>query len=178
MPESNSILLLAEYNQLMNQRQFAAAALLPDADLYQDKGAFFKSVFGTLNHILVGDVVWLKRFATHFPNLNALSCVREWEWPSSLAALLHNDLEALKTERELVDQALVDWCRTLSDDNLKECVEYSNMAGMPFKKPLESLIHHLFLHQTHHRGQITTLLSQFGVEFGETDFVEIIDNCG
>ena len=177
MPELNSILLLAEYNQLMNQRQFAAAALLPDSNLYQDKGAFFKSVFGTLNHILVGDIVWLKRFASHFPDHNELSCVRTREWPASLAALLHNDLEALKAEREHVDQALVEWCRTLSGDSLKACVAYSNMAGKPFKKPLESLIHHLFLHQTHHRGQVTTLLSQCGVDFGETDLVEIIDEC-
>jgi len=48
------------------------------------------------------------------------------------------------------------------------------MKGSSFQKDFSSLINHLFLHQVHHRGQATTLLSQFGVDFGETDLIEII----
>lgn len=54
--------LQADYNRLMNQRQYEACANLSEAQLKQDQGAFFKSILGTLNHILVGDIIWLKRF--------------------------------------------------------------------------------------------------------------------
>jgi len=60
---------------------------------------------------------------------------------------------------------------------MDECIFYLNMAGNAFSKPFLSLINHLFLHQVHHRGQVTTLLSQFGVDFGDTDLIEIIGEC-
>jgi len=57
MSNVKQIILFAEYNQLMNQRQYAAAGNLSEAELREDKGAFFKSILGTLNHILVGDII-------------------------------------------------------------------------------------------------------------------------
>ena len=54
----NQFKLMAEYNQLMNKRLYKATAELSDIEIKEDKGAFFKSIFGTLNHILVGDILW------------------------------------------------------------------------------------------------------------------------
>lgn len=178
MTDINQLALLAEYNQLMNYRQYEAAAKLTDSDLYEDKGAFFKSVFGTLNHILVGDIVWLKRFSVHPSSRKALSYLNELEKPKSLDVLLFTDFDELKKEREKIDQIIIEWVNQLSDTDLTTCITYTNMAGNSFSKPFLSLINHLFLHQVHHRGQVTTLLSQCGVDFGETDLIEIIDECG
>ena len=83
----------------------------------------------------------------------------------------------LKEERKKIDQIIVEWIKCLSHADINECISYSNMAGKSFSKPYVSLINHLFLHQVHHRGQVTTLLSQFGVDFGETDLIEIISEC-
>ena len=177
MSEIKQFALLAEYNQVMNQRQYAAAEKLSKAELCEDKGAFFKSVLGTLNHILVGDIIWLKRFSAQSSSCEALSYIAELENPKSLDAVLFMDFCDLKEERKKIDQIIVEWIKCLSHADINECISYSNMAGKSFSKPYVSLINHLFLHQVHHRGQVTTLLSQFGVDFGETDLIEIISEC-
>ena len=54
--------LMARYNEWMNSRLYALCADLPDAELYKDRGAFFKSIYLTLNHIMYGDLAFLSRF--------------------------------------------------------------------------------------------------------------------
>lgn len=161
----------------MNQRLYAAAGRLSATELREDKKAFFKSVLGTLNHILVGDILWLTRFSEHPSSTEPLSCIRKLPRPKSLDAMLFDDFGALSREQEKVDQVILDWIRQLDDDDLRSCLTYTNTAGKVFTKPFASLIQHLFLHQVHHRGQVTTLLSQYGVDFGETDLIEIIGEC-
>ena len=162
----------------MNQRQYDAADNLSKENLNKDKGAFFKSVLGTLNHIMVGDIIWLKRFSEHPSSTESLSYILELDKPKSLDTTLFTDFGRLKEERDKIDDVIINWIGDLSDNDLNGCVTYTNMAGESFTKPFTSLISHLFLHQVHHRGQITTLLSQFGVDFGETDLIEIINECG
>ncbi len=159
----------------MNQRLFDSAAQLSNEELKKDRLAFFKSVLGTLNHIMVGDIIWLKRFAEHSSSKSALSYVSKLDKPDSLDAMLFNDIESLKKEREIIDEVIVQWVKNLTEADISDYISYENMAGKPFKKQFSSLISHLFLHQVHHRGQATTLLSQSGIDFGDTDLIEIID---
>jgi len=170
----NQFSLLAQYNQLMNQRQYDAAGLLSHQSLNKDCGAFFQSVLGTLNHLMVGDLVWLKRFATHPSSSQALEYFSSLEKPKSLDTLIFDDFETLKAERKLIDELIIKWVDGLSEADLQTSLQYHDMAGDPYHKSFGNLIHHLFLHQVHHRGQVTTLLSQFGVDFGETDILEIL----
>lgn len=173
----NQFVLLAEYNQLMNQRQYNATTNLSEVELCEDKGVFFKSVLGTLNHIIVGDIIWLKRFAKQTPNSESLSYIQELKKPKSLDTILFTDFDKLRKERETIDEIIIHWVNKLVDSDINKCISYKNMMGKSFVKPFYSLLNHLFLHQIHHRGQVTALLSQFGVNFGETDIIEIIDDC-
>jgi uncharacterized damage-inducible protein DinB len=176
MSQLKQFALLAEYNRLMNQRQMEAAARLPAEILRRDAGAFFDSILGTLNHIMVGDIVWMKRFANHPSHYPSLDYLREREHPTTLDQILHTDLDALEAERAKLDGILIDWCSELKQEDLDTALNYKNMMGKAFSKNLGDLILHLFLHQTHHRGQVTTLLCQQGVDFGDTDLIEIIPN--
>lgn len=171
-----TIQLHASYNQLMNQRLYHAASQLSPEQLSADKGAFFGSVLGTLNHIVVGDTIWLQRFATHPHCQHALAKINEEPRPARLDSLLYDDLAALTTARERIDAIILNWVATLDNDTLATPLRYRNMAGDPFCKPFGGLITHLFLHQIHHRGQVTTLLSQEGIDFGDTDLIEFIDD--
>lgn len=173
----NQFRLFADYNKLMNQRLLESAGRLDDDQLKSDRGAFFKSVLGTLNHILVADIIWLQRFQSHPANRKALAYFDTLDRPQVLDAMLFDDLISMKTEREKIDALLIDWIAGLSERDIEACLSYRNMAGKPQRKPIGSLISHLFLHQVHHRGQATTLISQSGVDFGETDLLEIIDDC-
>lgn len=87
MSQLNQFALLAEYNQLMNQRLYEAAATLSMDELNRDQKAFFKSVLGTLNHILVGDIIWLKRFAEQSSNAEALSYILKLDKPEYLVSI-------------------------------------------------------------------------------------------
>ena len=168
--------LFGEYNQLMNQRLYDAASQLSTDDLHKDKGAFFKSVIGTLNHILVGDIIWLKRFSSHPSAEHVLSYISSLEKPKSLDSILYVDFEQLREERVKIDKVIIEWINSLSESNIEGSISYENMAGTKFNKLFSSLISHLFLHQVHHRGQVTTLLFQSGIDFGDTDLIEIIND--
>ena len=172
----NQFVLFAEYNKLMNQRIMESASQLSGEDLKADRGAFFKSVLGTLNHILVGDIIWLKRFSTHPASNKSLEYINQLSHPTSLNAILFDDLTDLKTERKRIDEIIINWVANLSENDIENCLSYHNMAGESQNRQIASLISHLFLHQVHHRGQATTLLSQSGIDFGDTDILEIIDD--
>jgi len=168
---------MAQYNQWMNEKLYSTAGQLCDDALNQDQGAFFKSILGTLNHILVGDLVWLKRFANHLAAHPALDYVRNIETPKSLDQILYTDFSELGDKRKQLDQVIIDWCQQLTDSDLATALTYHNMKDEPATKNFGSLILHLFNHQTHHRGQVTTLLSQNGLDVGETDLLALIPNA-
>jgi len=102
----------------MNQRMMKSADQLSGEQLKSDRGAFFRSVLGTLNHILVGDIIWLKRFGGHPASARALEYLATLDDPESLGILLYDDLESLKTEREKIDEILIAWIAGLSENDL------------------------------------------------------------
>lgn len=166
--------LMARYNQWMNENIYEAASELDQATLNADQGAFFKSILGTLNHILVGDIIWLQRLAEHPSNFAALDRIKTIPRPISLDVLLYEDIELLRDERYLIDKALIDLCDQIEIYDLNQPLSFTNMKGKRFEKRFGYLLQHLFNHQTHHRGQVSTLLSQNGVELAVTDLLAII----
>lgn len=172
----NQIKLMAKYNQWMNQSLYQATAKLPIEKLELDKKAFFGSVIGTLNHIIVGDIVWLKRFSKHPANHRQLELVRKIEQPKSLDKILYADFGELSKQRQNLDSTIINWCNELTEADLSDRLEYKNMKGVPAIREFGSLIFHFFNHQTHHRGQVTTLLFQEGVDVGVTDLLTLIPN--
>lgn len=95
MDRIEQMTLLATYNQWMNHKVYDAAARLTDDELRVDRQAFFGSVFGTLNHLTLGDTVWLKRFALHPAGYAALAPLNSFAAPSDLKQLAFTDLDEL-----------------------------------------------------------------------------------
>ncbi len=168
--------LMARYNQWMNEKVYSAAGGLSDAELRRDRGAFFGSILGTLNHLLVADTIWLKRFAAHPGSPQAIRFVRERPDPAALDQVLHEDLASLRQERRVLDEAILEWARDLDAETLAGTLDYRNTKGEPFTDSFLNLVQHFFNHQTHHRGQVTTLLSQAGLNVGSTDLLVLIRN--
>ncbi|KAF1715578.1 damage-inducible protein DinB [Pseudoxanthomonas yeongjuensis] len=169
MTEQSHFALLADYNRWMNRKLYAAAATLDADALAQDRGAFFGSILGTLNHLVVADTIWLKRFASHPAHVRTLRALAEVPLPNALDAVPFPDFAALRTHREWLDALIVDWTRTAPEGGWNQVLSYGNTRGVPFRKRMDLLMLHFFNHQTHHRGQATTLLSQADVDVGETD---------
>lgn len=166
--------LLASYNQWMNAKVYEAAGQLTATDLAKDRGAFFGSILGTLNHIVVGDTIWLKRFATHPSCLTSLREVAGLPNPASLNQIIFDDFSSLRKQRNWLDEQIVNWIGELSDDDLDYALSYHNTKGVSANKCYSNLLLHFFNHQTHHRGQVSTLLSQAGADIGVTDLLVLV----
>lgn len=163
--------LLADYNQWMNDKLYTAAATLPPGELGAERGAFFGSLQGTLNHLLVADTIWLKRFAAHPAGFAALAPLAGDVNPQQLDQPLDADLAAMHARRTALDAVIVALLDEMMEDDLDMLLAYRNMKGVPSQRAFGSVLLHFFNHQTHHRGQATTLLSQAGVDVGVTDLL-------
>ena len=169
--------LMAHYNQWMNQRMYAAASRLEANLLMKDQGACFGSVFGTLQHLAVGDTIWLLRFATHPSGFASLAPLQHGPKPTALNQPLFAHWADLQAYRQKLDATLVAWSQEIQPAHLAQPLHYTNMAGVKQCKAFAPLVTHIFNHQTHHRGQASTLLHQMGVDVGVTDLLALIPDA-
>jgi len=152
--------MFAGYNTWANERLYDAVAQLSDEDYRADHGAFFKSVHGTLNHLLVADRVWMHRFTG------------EGNMPPSLDAILHDDFEALRASRQAEDQRIIGYVAGLTDADIAGEIRFSGMGQTAeMVHPLRSALSHVFNHQTHHRGQAHCLLTKITGDAPSLDLI-------
>ncbi|RAX40645.1 DinB family protein [Rhizobium tropici] len=143
--------MLADYNRWANVQVYNAAADLSDAEFHEDRGAFFGSLHGTLNHLLIADRLWMHRF-------NGTGGV-----PASLDTVLHDTLEGLHSLREAEDRNIMTWLETLDADALAVDITYTSILRPgAIIVPLHAAVSHMFNHHTHHRGQCHTILTSLG----------------
>ena len=149
---------MARYNQTMNAQVYAACSGLSDEERRRDRGAWFKSIHGTLNHVLLCDKMWLGRFSGQpFP-------------ATSLDMELFESWDELWAERARFDEVLVAWIDNLDAEQLRGELRFT-----PISRPVEMVmpmwlcVAHLWNHQTHHRGQATALMEAAGADSGVTD---------
>jgi uncharacterized damage-inducible protein DinB len=174
MTTPEQIVLMAAYNAQMNRQLYDAAARLPPAELAADRKAFFGSILGTLNHLLAGDTIWLKRFAAHPSRPAALAPLGDVAPPSGLTHSFGDNLPALLAQRRQRDELITQWAAAISAADLLAPLEYRSSRGDLYRKDFGAVIVHFFNHQTHHRGQISTLLTQAGVDLGVTDLIAMV----
>jgi uncharacterized damage-inducible protein DinB len=166
---------LARYNTWMNERLYGVVAALSDDERRRDLGAFFRSIHGTLNHILLADRAWLGRFTRD----RAIAESRDAAgvpipMTGRLDQALYDDFGDLGRERGATDAVIERWVGTLDTDALTRPFRYRGTSGHEFEHPLWWAVSHFFNHQTHHRGQVTTLLTQLGRDPGVTDMIALL----
>jgi uncharacterized damage-inducible protein DinB len=160
---------LARYNRWMNEKLYAVASKLTDEERRRDRGAFFKSIHGTFNHLLLADRVWMGRFT-------GVDLHGDWLGPDGIRSLdqeLYSDFDELRRERLNMDKDIERWVGTLTSEKLTSPLRYVR-KDITYDHPLWWSVAHLFNHQTHHRGQVTTLLMQAGHDPGVTDMIAMM----
>jgi uncharacterized damage-inducible protein DinB len=172
------IRLMANYNRWMNGKCLDAAAKLPHDAVTADRGAYFQSILGTLNHLCVVDIVWLRRFAKHSAAYSSLDGLRDFPEITSLRQTIAEALPPLRIRRGELDAIVVAWTEAIEAQDLDHSLEFETMGRQPSRKNFGALVLNLFNHQTHHRGQLTTLLTQAGVDVGVTDLYALIPDEG
>lgn len=155
-----NLLLQARYSQWVNQRLYDASATLVDEERKQDRGVFFHSIHGTWNHLLLGDRVWLARLQAQPVPYQRLDLE------------LYADFAELRAAQTDCDQALLDWIQGLQTDDLQRRIAFRSLStGQDKVLAVATMLTTLLIHKTHHRGQITALLSQCGCDYGNIDFI-------
>ena len=150
--------LMARYNAWMNGKLYEVCAAIDDAERRRDRGAFFGSIHATLDHVVYADLAFLSRFTGDPP-----------EAPE-LGVELYRDFDALRDARNALDARIERWVEGFTDEWLARALSYaSKVDGAARSLPHWALVVHMFNHATHHRGQVTTLLSQMGLDVGPTD---------
>lgn len=156
---------MARYNSEMNRRVYAAAATLGDKQRRADVGLFWKSLHGTLCHLLWGDRQWMSRFDGWPPNT----------LPNPQSPTLIHDFEELRAARVDADARIEAFAHRIDDAWLASDLEwYSGAAKANLRKGKRGLLMQFFNHQTHHRGQAHAALTRHGVDPGDTDLFLIV----
>jgi len=166
--------LMANYNRWMNQRLYEAASGLSEEEVVKERGAFFGSIFQTLNHVAAGDTLWLHRFSQHPEASTLRAALVPFPPPTSLTQEMAVSLGNLKEYRNVLDEVILRWSETFTTEQLASDLIYRNIAGQSYSKNFGYLVQHFFNHQTHHRGQASTLLFQAGIDIGVTDLLAVM----
>lgn len=154
--------IMARYNAWQNRSLVNAADTLTEDARRADRGAFFGSIFGTLNHILWGDTMWMSRLAGWDKPTGSIG-----ETPKYIADWAPYTVRRIKTDARI--QA---WADRLTLENLDgDLAWYSGAVDANVQKPLKLCVQHFFNHQTHHRGQVHAMLTAAGTKPDDTDIV-------
>jgi uncharacterized damage-inducible protein DinB len=166
---------LARYNGWFNQRLYDACEQLGDGERKRDRGAFFGSIHNTLNHLVWGDQLWLARFAAQEGAEAVALGGGLLDLPPGAAhgTVLYAEWAQLRAQRARLDAAIESWLAAVPADFPLRTMHYSNTRGVQRQHPMWMGLTHFFNHQTHHRGQVTTLLAQAGVDPGMTDLIAL-----
>lgn len=149
---------MATYGHWMNSRMMAACSAIPAEERSRDLGAFFKSLHGTLDHILWADLIWLSRFDGTAPPV------------AKRESLFRPDWDELLADRAAADDRIAAWAACVTPEWLATPLSYvTKFNPHRWTLPAWIAVTHFFNHGTHHRGQATTLMMQLGVDPGVTD---------
>jgi len=155
---------LAAYNRWANRRLYAAVAQLPPGEFEKERPAFFRSIRGVLNHVLVGDRIWLGRMEGRESGL------------SRLDAVPYADLAALRSAREAEDARIEEFAADFDAAKRGGALTYTTIVPPATRTtPWPLVFGHFFNHQTHHRGQAHDLLSQTPVAPPPLDFLYFVN---
>lgn len=152
----------ALYNRWANARLYDALYQVPTEEYKLDRGMFFKSIHGTLNHLMVADKIWLRRITGVGPDLKKLD------------EILYDHFSFLREAREGVDYEIIETVAAFSNEDYGREFSYQTTSGEPHSDILAIILTHFFNHQTHHRGQIHNCLSQIGVNAPSLDYIRFI----
>jgi len=150
--------MLAHYNQWANQKLFSILTTLTEEQLNQDCRAYFKSLMQTANHLLVGDLLWFERIKGGVASNYALD------------ETLYPQISALIPARFEHDQSLIGFLNEYDETAFNRLITYIR-RGQAYTEPLIEILAHLFNHQTHHRGQMHSMVFQLTGKSLELDLI-------
>ena len=153
-------MMFAAYNRWANARVYDAAEALTDKEWQKDTGAFFGSMMATLNHLVVADRIWMRRFT-------GLG-----EAPNALDTIVDRTLAGLRAARIAEDARISAWIDALQPLEFDGRFTYVTVTDIrTVSQRIAPALAHFFNHQTHHRGQAHTILTALGKPSLQLDMI-------
>lgn len=154
---------LARYNIWATDRLVQVLETVSDEDFFKDQGLFFKSIFGTLNHILVGEHdLWFARFSQGRSEALALD------------RIIESDRQLLLKTLQQKSYHWIEFLQQLDPAVFAQQLHYTTTTGQALSLPYAATLQHVFNHSTHHRGQISAALTQMGYPSPVMDLVYML----
>jgi uncharacterized damage-inducible protein DinB len=163
-----TIILLAKYNQIVNQKMNAVIQTLNDEEWNRDLGGYFKSIRGTASHIYITDFTYLKRFG----NLREFTVLSDplFNEKYTFKDLLFPSKDEYLAKQPVLDNLICSIINEITEDDLKQQLTYSDSAGKKIEFIFPAAIMQLFNHATHHRGAISLYLELLGKDNDYSSF--------
>lgn len=166
--------MMSLYNQRMNSQLMEHCLTLSADILNKDTHSFFPNIISYWNHILFGDLILMKRLAAN--NIGDLSPLDFSEFPKAVSPqdIYHTNLRDIALLRARVDALIIHFSNNLTEEDCERFITYTTTEGDVITKAVADITQHIFNHQAHHRGQLTCLLSQAGIDYGCMDLPIIV----
>ena len=165
---------MALYNQRINAQLMVNCLTLSKELIEKETHSFFPNIISYWNHILFGDLILLGRLALNHVARLTPQTLSAWPTPRSPQDIYCGNLSDFALLRSQVDELIIQYCTNLTDEDCDRLISYTTTEGEPITKVVADVTQHIFNHQTHHRGQLTCVLSQFGVDYGCMDLPVIV----
>ena len=166
---------MALYNKRANEEMLAVLAQLTEKARRRDTGSWFGSIHRIVNHIIIADMYWLNRFKPVFPESAVLKDPRLSPEKLSWKHDLCEDFEEFQHERPIVDECIIAWFEECPEDRYGDTFQYSDSIGNLQNAVAGQAFEFLFLHQVHHRGQVSQVLDSLGLPNNFADNVAFLE---
>jgi len=166
--------MMSLYNQRMNDQLMDSCLALSNDVLEKETNSFFANIIGYWNHVIFGDLILVGRLALNQIGKLSSQDLSLFPIPKSPQDIYYRQLFDIAVLRKQIDELIIRYCTNLTEEDCEIFISYKTTEGVAITKSVADVTQHIFNHQTHHRGQLTCVLSQFGVDYGCMDLPVIV----
>jgi uncharacterized damage-inducible protein DinB len=169
-----NFIMMSLYNQRINVQLMESCLKLPNNILNKETHSFFPNIISYWNHLLFGDLILVGRLALNeIANLSPQDLL-VFPIPRAPKDIYFSTLLDIAVIRAQLDKVIIQYCSNLTEADCDKFITYTTTEGIEITRAVADVTQHIFNHQAHHRGQLTCVLSQFGVDYACMDLPVIV----
>lgn len=169
-----NFIMMSLYNQRINVQLMESCLKLPNHILKKETHSFFPNIISYWNHLLFGDLILVGRLALNeIANLSPQDLL-VFPTPQAPKDIYFSTLLDIAVIRAQLDKLIIQYCSNLTEADCDKFITYTTTEGIEITRAVADVTQHIFNHQAHHRGQLTCVLSQFGVDYACMDLPVIV----
>ncbi len=158
------MLMYAKYTQKADASVIALLDGLSEEARNEDRKSYYKSLSGLASHAFGAVSFFHEVLRKALPAASSALKATEGLMAPKGDSLSADQWSELKKIAAVSDQATVDYVAGLADSDFLQPVKVDWFRGKPEAVPLYYLLSIIISHGIHHRGQISQILDEMGIE--------------